>query len=340
MRTRRLGTEERILTRPLYESVFPEDSPAFVDYYYTDKTADNEIYVIEKNGAIRSMLHLNPYTLIVNGQAVPAHYIVAVGTQKSFRGRGFMTALIRQALKDMEKAGEPFTFLMPAAEEIYLPHDFRTVYTQKRHMYTPASERSAVSQGMTVRKAAEADAEELAEFAGDLLGKEYQVYALRTREYYERLIREYASDGGYFVLYEIEGVPVDCRIYLPENETHGKAGEDPVIMTRPVNVPRLLALLSADGPMDLCFTVTDPILEENCQCLRLTWTADTGMQVSEAEPADSGGEIPVAALGEFVFGADTVDELAQQEGVSLSGRMQEELKKIRPLSRIFLNEVV
>ncbi len=340
MKIRRLLPEEKALTRSLYEEVFPEDSPGFVDYYYAEKTADNEIYAVEEDGAIRSMLHLNPYTLMVNGQAVPAHYIVAVGTQEAYRGRGFMTALIRQALKDMEKDGEPFTFLMPAAEEIYLPHDFRTVYTQKRHLYTPASERSAVSQGMTVRKATETDAEELAEFAGDLLGKEYQVYALRTREYYERLIREYASDGGALILYEIEGIPVDCRIYLPEEETHGKAGEDPVIMIRPVNVPRLLALLKAVEPMDACFTVKDPVLEENCKCLRMTGNTDEGMTVSETDPSDSEGEIPVTALGEFIFGAVTVQELAQEEGVCLSPRMVEELGKIRPLSRIFLNEVV
>ncbi len=70
MTIRRLAPEERILTRPLYEEVFPEDSQSFVDYYYTEKTADNEIYVVEEDGGIRSMLQLNPYLLMINGQAV------------------------------------------------------------------------------------------------------------------------------------------------------------------------------------------------------------------------------------------------------------------------------
>ncbi len=341
MTIRRLAPEERILTRPLYEEVFPEDSQSFVDYYYTEKTADNEIYVVEEDGGIRSMLQLNPYLLMINGQAVQAHYIVAVGTQEAYRGRGYMTALIRQALEDMEADEEPFTFLMPADEAIYLPHDFRTVYTQKRHLQEAAAAASAANEGLTVRPAGEEDAEELAEFAGQLLEEEKQVYAARTREYYERLIREYAADGGALMLYEIEGVLLDCRIYLPEEEIHGKAGEEPVIMARLVNAPRMLSFLKAKNTLSVCFQVTDPILSGNNRCLTLTGDAGQFVAVGEAaDAADSEGVLPAAALIKFVFGADTVEELAQEEGVSLSERMQEELGKLKSLSRIFLNEVV
>ncbi len=340
MTIRKLAPEERILTRPMYEEVFPEDSQNFVDYYYTEKTADNEIYVVEKDGGIRSMLHLNPYTLLVNGQAVQTHYIVAVGTQEAYRGRGYMTALIHQALTDMEESEEPFTFLMPAAEAIYLPHDFRTVYTQKRHLQDPDAAASAAAQGITVRPALEADADALADFAGQLLEEDYQVYALRTPEYYERLIREYAADGGSLMLYEIEGVLFDCRIDLPEEETHGKAGDDPVIMVRLVNVPKMLSLLKAKDQLSVSFQVKDPMISGNNRCLKLTGEKKGFLAVWDAEPADSEGVIPAAALIKFVFGADTVEELATEEGVEMALHMQEELGKIRPLSRIFLNEVV
>ncbi len=252
-----------------------------------------------------------------------------------------MTALIRQALEDMEADEEPFTFLMPADEAIYLPHDFRTVYTQKRHLQEAAAAASAANEGLTVRPAGEEDAEELAEFAGQLLEEEKQVYAARTREYYERLIREYAADGGALMLYEIEGVLLDCRIYLPEEEIHGKAGEEPVIMARLVNAPRMLSFLKAKDTLSVCFQVTDPILSGNNRCLTLTGDAGQFVAVGEAaDAADSEGVLPAAALIKFVFGADTVEELAQEEGVSLSGRMQEELGKLKALSRIFLNEVV
>ncbi len=340
MTIRKLAPEERILTRPLYEEVFPEDSQNFVDYYYTEKTADNEIYVVEEDNGIRSMLHLNSYLLMINGQAVQTHYIVAVGTQEAYRGRGYMTALIHQALTDMEEAGEPFTFLMPAAEAIYLPHDFRTIYTQKRHLQDADATASAAAQGITVRPAKEEDADALAEFAGQLLEEDYQVYALRDRPYYERLIREYASDGGSLMFYEIEGVLFDCRIDLPEEETHGKAGDDPVIMARLVDAPKMLSLLKAKDTLDLSFQVTDPVLTGNNRYLKLKGEKKQFIGVYEAETSDSEGVLPETALLKFVFGVDSVEELSAEEGVEMSQRMQEELQKIRPVSKVFLNEVV
>ncbi len=340
MTVRKLNPEERTLTRPLYEEVFPGDSQGFVEYYYKEKTEDNEIYVVEEDGQIRSMLHLNPYLIYINGRVVKANYIVAVGTQKAYRGRGYMTALIHQALQDMYADGEPFTFLMPAAEEIYLPHDFRTVYTQKRHLYDEASARSASAQGLTVRKALTADSGELADFANQLLAAQYQVFALRSTSYYERLIREYAADGGALMLYEIEGMPLDCRIYLPEEETHGKAGEDPVIMTRLVHVKKMLSLLQASDQLDICFQVTDPILAENNRCIRLTGEAGGNLTVQDARSEDGEGKLPVAVLNQFVFGAESADALAQDKETEVSSHMVEELQKIVPLSKIFLNEVV
>ena len=68
MKIRKLSREEHVLTRPLYEEVFPDDSGSFVDYYYTEKIKDNKIYVIEEDGDIQAMLHLNPYEMSVNGR--------------------------------------------------------------------------------------------------------------------------------------------------------------------------------------------------------------------------------------------------------------------------------
>ena len=131
MRLRKLELQEHQASQSLYEEVFSEDSARFVEYYYTEKTKDNQIYVIEEDGKIRSMLHLNPYSLWVNGSRKDANYIVAVATQKEYRKRGYMASLLKKSLEDMYQAGEAFTFLMPASESIYLPFDFRTVYEQK-----------------------------------------------------------------------------------------------------------------------------------------------------------------------------------------------------------------
>lgn len=61
---RRLRRQEHSRTRGLYETVFPEDSQRFVDYYYERVAKENEIYVVEDEEEIRAMLHLNPYPVL------------------------------------------------------------------------------------------------------------------------------------------------------------------------------------------------------------------------------------------------------------------------------------
>lgn len=125
MEIRYLEQGERERSRALYEEVFVEDEEAFVDAYYRVKAADNEILTAVKDGEIVSMLHRNPYTFRFRGSLVRADYLVAVATRGSFRHQGLMRALLTQALRDMERERQPFTFLMPADEAIYLPFDFR-----------------------------------------------------------------------------------------------------------------------------------------------------------------------------------------------------------------------
>ncbi len=331
MQTRKLKDEEKGSTRRLYEEIFSEDSPSFVDYYYTEKTKDNTIYVVEEEGGLRAMLHLNPYTLIVNGREVPSHYIVAVATEEAYRKRGYMAALLKTALRDMYQAGEPFTFLMPAAEGIYLPHGFSTVYEQEQRYF----QGEELPDGWSARKACLADAADIADVAGSELKGRYKVYARRDQAYYERLIREYESDGGCLMICEQEGRIVDCLPAVKE-----LPGERAKIMVRLVNVKRLLLLLELNYLTAMCFQVTDPIIPENNQVFMLTGTEFSGVMLMEGKPENSEGTLTVEALTKLVFGRISPDDIEKEEGVTVTERMKEELKKIVPLSSVYLNEVV
>lgn len=119
-----LPPEKKKCSRALYEEVFVEDSVRFVDFYYTHKTRENQVLALERDGMLVSMLHLNPYRMIVNGYETPANYIVAVATKEECRHQGYMRLLLEKALKDMGDQRMPFTFLMPASEKIYAPFDF------------------------------------------------------------------------------------------------------------------------------------------------------------------------------------------------------------------------
>ena len=98
MKVRKLRQEEHIRTRKLWEEIFTEDTPRFLDYYYSIKTKDNEIYVIEENGEIVSMLHLNPYQMRIGDKFYQTHYIVAVATDERYSSEQkavFLSCLLR-----------------------------------------------------------------------------------------------------------------------------------------------------------------------------------------------------------------------------------------------------
>ena len=129
---RYLLDNEKGKSEALYRAAFPEDKDAFVEYYYSYVTRDNKILVLEQEGEISSLLHLNPYQLSVNGVPVDAYYYVAVATKAECRHQGMMRKLLVKSLNDIHEEGHPFTYLMPANRAIYEPFDFRIVYQQKK----------------------------------------------------------------------------------------------------------------------------------------------------------------------------------------------------------------
>lgn len=196
---RKLTQEEHGNTRPLWEEVFADDTKTFLDYYYYIKTRDNEIYTVEEDGQICSMLQLNPYTLNIVNNSFPGAYIIAVATREPYRGRGYMGALLRTALNDMYAKKMPFTFLMPAAEAIYTPYDFRFIYTQNIGRITLEDEADAdvrQNDDCTFTDAALWDAEEMASFVNGHFAVQWQVYAERDAAYYQTMIMEQMSERG------------------------------------------------------------------------------------------------------------------------------------------------
>lgn len=157
MEIRYLSGEEKAASRKLYEEIFVEDEEAFVDAYYEIKAAENRILGAVEGGELRAMLHRNPYTFRFRGKCVRADYLVAVATRRPFRHQGLMRALLTKALWDMAQEKQPFAFLMPADEAIYLPFDFRLMGNE--------------------------DEEGLASLDGEQLAEEYDLYIEKDEAY-------------------------------------------------------------------------------------------------------------------------------------------------------------
>ena len=211
---RKLEQSEHIATRKLWEEIFPEDTKAFLDYYYYIKAAKNQIYVVEEDGRICSMLQLNPYRIRLEDKSFPSEYIVAVATKKEYRSRGYMRALLNTVLERMHSEKVPFTFLMPAAEAIYRPYDFRYIYDQcmqevKKDETADDRNRESEPQKEGTLEFSDAglwDAEEMADFFEEHFSDSWQVYAQRDTAYYQTMILERQSEKGGVRLMRENGV--------------------------------------------------------------------------------------------------------------------------------------
>ena len=200
--------------RKLYEEIFDEDSPAFVDYYFRVKAAENEIFVVEnEKQEILATLHLNPYEMMFCGEKVKTNYIVAVATRADCRHQGMMRSLLQASLQEMYRRKETFTWLMPAAEAIYRPFGFRFIYEKNKMTVTADVLRRAetdekwqihsdqeVSGDIFCEEAKKKDLAELACFAEKQLSKLAEVYTVHDIAYFEQRMQEVGCEGGSLIL--------------------------------------------------------------------------------------------------------------------------------------------
>lgn len=206
----RIDPKDYHKTRALWEEIFPDDTKDFLDYYYEYCTRENLIYgIMDDKSRLLSMAQFNPYQVHLGETTVDTHYIVAVATRPESRHQGMMRKILHRALSDGYGRKEAFMFLMPAAEAIYKPFDFETVYGQKSMIVHKAECSGKIEdKELRIREAGEEDLGCIAKLSERLLGARYQVYTLRTEAYMKRLQKEQESEQGGILLFLAQGRPV------------------------------------------------------------------------------------------------------------------------------------
>lgn len=371
---RKLKGSEHGLTRPLWERVFDDDTQEFLDYYYTNKTDDNEIYVIEKDGEIHSMLHLNPYVMQIREKEEGSRYIVAVATDILYRKQGYMRELLRKSIRDMYVQKIPFAFLMPASDKIYYPHHFRFIYDAEQWEASAPDGRDVSAKELTsrltgqkvqLRCAVQADCRRIARFAQSILKDQYQVYVKRDWIYYETmLIEQFSQKGGILlaeeggeirgaVLYdEMDGFSVREPLIMPGYENifkdgglllHKKEKKKPIIMARLLHVESLMSCMVCTGETDFQFELVDPVIRENNKIFQIRGNQEH--LVARTRPLVKGKhenvqKISVSALTTILFGYKPIEKVEEEEQEMFSAEFKEQIGKLVPLDRVFLNEVV
>lgn len=336
-------------TKGLWRMCFPEDSEDFLTYYYTEKTKDNRLMVKKQNGFLTAMTHLNPYKVQVKNQQWDIDYLVGVATDPQQRHKGHMRDILMQVMKDMNGKQVPFTFLMPAAKEIYEP--FLFTYICDRQEWILNEEWQSSLRQIVLQDTPE-DCQLAAEYMEQWLSERYDVYCIRDEAYVSRLLKELASEQGQMsALYngdELAGLRAEWGIDKKEQrllytkERYCTAGEPkPSIMARITSVVRFLQAftLQKDGPVDsleLRLEVSDSLLLDN-QGVFL-WTV--GRELSEAVRAEGDAsavlQLSVRELAVWLFGYRKPSEIWPE----LDKETLASLELVDTAKQVLIDEVV
>lgn len=268
---RYLAEQEKRRSEALYREAFPEDKDAFVKYYYSYVTKDNKILVLEQGKEISSMLHLNPYTLSVNGTKVQAYYYVAVATKADCRHQGMMRKLLYRSLNDIYREGHPFTYLMPANRAIYEPFDFRIVYQQKKVELPPEPEA-----------------------ANRRMAELFDVYTLRDDWYVEKMLEEERVCAG--------DPPFDIVPYIMTRITHV---EKMLKLLRSESALKVILNVTDEIIAENHGKFLWKISADESSCKKIT--EDEYDRMSEGEALEI--SVSIAELTEFVFGKKQISGL-------------------------------
>lgn len=314
---RYLTQPEKHKTRILYEAAFPEDSGPFVDYYYQWKTADNRILVMEEEGRIQVMIHLNPYDFQICGSGWQIPYIVAVATRPDCRRQGKMGRVMERLLQDLEQQDCPFTILLPADPAYYEGQGFVFFPRQNEWEIPPVvsdlkaaelewRQDTADMPELEWRQAKEADIPELVRLSNDILQKKSQIFAVRDRAYYQRLLEETRVEHGGVLLLTSEEKICGILVYgleaeekpaaeikelllkLPSGEQAAeflcqKALPDceisfsrPRMMFRVASLEAFVSMLKSENPRSFTVKVRDSAVKANCGYFQITLNREGG----------------------------------------------------------------
>ena len=344
---RYLEQEEKILTKPLYQEAFFEDSAGFVKYYYSEKIKDNRI-LADIEESVKSMIMLNPYTISVFNKKYCLDYIVAVATKKEYKRQGYMRRLLDKTLIDMNEIKVPFTYLIPANKDYYLPFDFSFVARKNEYNVDLSDYKKSVISGVKLDIGA---AEKILDFINTEVSKSNDVYTYRDIRYFERELKEIASENGFIniyldgddiVAYEsfwgIEKVELKERIVSSDIATREYGKEN--IMVRITDVAELLSNFRASKNIDIIVKINDNIIESQNAFFRIEMGKDFAKigKIVNTE-GSSFVEFDISDFTAWIFGyaGDVKYNVVNFIDKSI---VKDSLDSIKKIGGIFINELV
>ena len=348
-----LENNEKNLSRKLWERVFKEDSKNFLDYYYEEKTKNNIIFAKFHDNDIISMLHLNPYELVLKNNNFLCYYIVAVATDLNHRKNGYMKNIMYKSLNFMYEKNCPFTFLMPAKKEIYTPFDFATIYEHKK---IELNKNIKIIEENFLKNT---NFENLSIFINDYLKNTYDVFTLKTSDYIQTLYKELKSENGDFkIILENDNIVACYFYYINNNKQDIRSAfglnkyfilneTKHTIMARIINLNSFLSNIKLkasclEDHLNICINIKDKIISKNNN----TFNWKISKLSSKISPLNNLNinnynflNLNISDLTSWLFGYKSINEIFDELNIN-NKQLLQDLQKIQTFKNIFIDDIV
>lgn len=204
----RLATEkDNDNIRKLWEIIFPEDSSAYLDFYFKYVRPYNKVIVVYDGDKPVSMLHLNPYDVHCHDNIEKVYYVVAVATLADYRRQGIMREMLNMAESIALQEGIRYLILLPADERYYRPFGYTFVSCQyNTTIDTAAYSLSGSNDKAVLKKLAEDNLSKkvfISLFTDDASFAAAPFRAVHTNYLAERIYEEVRAEGGKII--EVKG---------------------------------------------------------------------------------------------------------------------------------------
>lgn len=177
-----------------------KDSRAYVNMYFDRVYREDEALTLtDASGATVSSLLLQHYAMKFHGTELPVSYVAGAATRRQQRGKGYMSQLMRMALKASAERGDMACTLIPSTSALYYFYrrfGFSTVFYTKEQRFTSMHSFPVKGVYHTMDNPAPADVWE----AFDRFQHRRECYVTHTRRDLDNILADLESDGGDFVV--------------------------------------------------------------------------------------------------------------------------------------------
>ncbi|MDO4703882.1 GNAT family N-acetyltransferase [Tannerella sp.] len=200
----------------LWQTVF-QDSDEYVRMFFDRVYRPENTFVIEREGrGVVAMLQAVPYEVKIESAVLPCAYVCGVCTHPSERGKGYMKALMQDAMQAMRKRGFALSVLIPAEPwlfEVYRCYGYTVPINVGVEYYVA----DGMEQTDTCRIVPCPEKTYASYF--DLAQRRRRYAVLHDAADFETIRRDCLADGGHVWVALDEERPVGMAFEAPESST-------------------------------------------------------------------------------------------------------------------------